>query len=52
MEKYHNIELNCKGKCTKCDDGELLPFLKEVRTEGSDFGRGLVHSPLKTLINF
>jgi hypothetical protein len=28
MEQNHNINLNCKGKCPKCDDGELLPFLR------------------------
>ncbi len=40
MTKNHNIELNCKGKCPKCDDGELLPFIKGIRTKGTMFGKG------------
>jgi len=39
MEK-HNITLNCKGKCPKCDNGELLPFLRAVSTKGTMFGGG------------
>jgi predicted nucleic-acid-binding Zn-ribbon protein len=41
MEKQHNIELNCKGKCPKCGEGELLPFLRAVSTQGLQYGRGL-----------
>jgi rubredoxin len=36
----HKIELNCKGKCPKCDNGELLPFVRAIPTKGASYGRG------------
>jgi hypothetical protein len=32
------IELNCKGKCPKCDNGELLPFVRAIMTGRGEYG--------------
>ena len=34
VENHYHITLNCKGKCPKCDEGELLPFLNAVYKKG------------------
>lgn len=34
----HKIELNCKGKCPQCDNGELLPFVRAIMMARGEYG--------------
>ena len=42
MDIIYKIELNCKGKCPKCKNGELLPFVKAISNQREgNYGEGV-----------